>query len=181
MRDEKLDKLLYEFADATAEPVRSGLGGEIKSRIPEKLTGRRGGLNTVNIIIDLRISKLAAAAAIIITMVLSASFLGSQHTTGESIYADSKLLIKYCLGGENAGRSEILAGLSKFHEYLVHQGKDAYYYGDMLGPQDNNAILMQWKLSEGKYRVIFGDLREKTVSTEELVELQSRMLEVRTK
>ena len=181
MKKEKVEKLLYEFAEATAEPVRSELSEEIKSRIPKKLVSHKRGLETVSIIIDLRISRLAAAAAIIITMVLSANFLGGRDTTPESIYEDSKLLIKYCLGGEDAGRGEVLAGMTKFHEYLVHQGKDAYYYGDIIGPSDSNAVLMQWKISEDKYRVIFGDLREETVSGEELIELQSRMLERRSK
>ena len=179
MREEKLKKLLNELAERTAEPVHPGLAEDIKRQIPHSLQRRRG-MNTINIMIDLRISKLAAAAAIIITVILCASFLGGRDSIGDGIYQDSKLLVKYCLGGESASRGDVLAGMSKFYEYLVHQGRDVVYYGDSIDPEDNNAVLMQWKLSDGKYKVIFGDLRAKIVSAEELIKLQARMLQRKT-
>jgi hypothetical protein len=55
------------------------------------------------------------------------------------------------------------------------------YYGDSVDPQDSDAVLIQWKLSDGEYRVIFGDLREKTVSAEELIRLQAKMLRKKAK
>jgi hypothetical protein len=76
VREEKLGKLLNELADATAGPVHPYLAEEIKHQIPQQLSPHKGGIDTVNIIIDLRISKLAAAAAIIITMILFANFFG---------------------------------------------------------------------------------------------------------
>ena len=69
MREEKLEKLLNELADATAEQPRPGLAEDIRRRIPQQLSPHRGRMDTINIIIDLRISRLAAAAAIIITMI----------------------------------------------------------------------------------------------------------------
>ena len=181
MREEKLKKLLNELAERTAEPVHPGLAEDIKRQIPHMLMPRRRGMDTINIMIDLRISKLATAAAIIITVILCASFLGGRDSTGGGIYQDSKLLVKYCLGGESASRGDVLAGMSKFYEYLVHQGRDVVYYGDSIDPKDHDAVLMQWKLPNGKYKVIFGDLRAKTVSAEELIKLQVRMLQRKTK
>jgi hypothetical protein len=35
---------------------------------------------------------------------------------------------------------------------------------------------MYWKLANGRYKVIFGDLSAKTVNAEELIDLQSQML-----
>jgi len=174
MKEEKLEKLLYELADMTAEPVRPDLADDIKQRIPHRLIPQRSGMDTVNIIIDLRVSKLAAAAAIIITMVLWGSFLRGPDSIGVGLYQDGKMLVKYFLGA-GIEESNVLAVKSRY-EYLAQKGEDVTYYGDSIDPQDSNAVLMQWKLSDGNYRVIFGDLSEKTVGAEELIKLQARML-----
>lgn len=181
MREERLKKLLSELAERTAEPIHPGLAEDIKRNIPHSLLLHKGRMDTVNIMIDLRISRLAAAAVIIITMILLANFLGGRDLTSNGIYQDSKLLVKYCLGGAGAGRSDVLEGMSEFYEYLVHQGKEVVYYGDSIDPADRDAVLMQWKVSDGKYKVILGDLRAKTVSAEELIKLQARMLQKKTK
>jgi hypothetical protein len=180
VREEKLEKLLNELADATAGPVHPHLAEDIKHQIPQQLSPHRGGMDTVNIIIDLRISKLAAAAAIIVTMILFANFFGGQSPADGGIYQNGKLLIKYCLGGIGTDRSNVLTAKSRY-EYLAQRVKDVVYYGDSVDPQDSNAVLIQWKLSDGQYKVIFGDLREKTVSAEELIRLQARMLQKKAK
>jgi hypothetical protein len=177
MKEEKLEKLLNELTGITAEPVRPGLAEDIKHQIPHRFAPHRGGMDTVNIIIDLRISKLAAAAAIAITTVLLASFLGGRDLSGGGIYQDGKMLVKYLLGGDSASKSQALVGMSELYEHLVRQGKEVVYYGNNIDPEDSNAVLMQWKLPDGKYRVTFGDLRAKTVTAEELVELQAQMLQ----
>jgi len=181
MEEAKLKNLLNELAEKVPEPVRPGLAEDIKGRIPDRLRAHRGGLDTVNIIIDLRISKLAAAAIIIVTTILCVQLLDGRHSTGEGIYEDGKLLMKYCLGGAGAGRSEVLAGISRFCEYLVHEGKDAEYYGDSVDPEDTGAVLMHWRLGDGDYRVIFNDLRVRTISAEELIKLQTEMLQKKAK
>jgi hypothetical protein len=180
VREEKLEKLLNELADATTEPVPPHLAEDIKHQIPQQLSPHRGGVGTVNVIIDLRINKLAAAAAIIITMILCANFFGGRSQTGGGIYQNGKLLIRYCLGDIDANRIDVSAAKSRY-EYLAQSGKDVVYYGDSIEPEDNNAVLIQWKLSDGEYRVVFGDLREKTVSAEELIKLQARMLQRKAK
>lgn len=177
MTEEKLKELLNELADGTAEPVRDGLSEDIKRRIPQSLAPHRGGRDTINIIIDLRISRLAAAAAIIITIVLLASFFSSRDSAGKGIYQDSKLLIGYILGGEYAHRSDVLAGLSKLRDTLVQQGREVVYYDNKPDPEDNYAVIMYWKLPDGRYGVIFGDLTTKTVSPDILIMLQARMLQ----
>jgi len=192
MREEKLKKLLNGLADATPEPVRPGLAEDIKDQIPHRLVPHKGGMDTINtpvspwdslrrsvcthILIDLRINKLTAAAVIIITIVLCAHFLGGQDATGGGIYED----IKYWRSWMGLGRSNLLAGRSKY-EYLAHQGKQVWYYGDSIDPKDSEAVLVQWKLSDGRYRVIFADLSTKAVSAEESIKLLSRMLQKKTK
>jgi hypothetical protein len=114
-------------------------------------------------------------------MILLAHLFGSRDLTSGGIYQDSKLLARYLLGGGSVGRSDELGSMSKSYEHLVQGGRDAAYYGDSIDPEDGNAVLMHWKLSDDKYRVIFGDLREMEVSAEELIKLQSRMLQKRAK
>jgi len=182
MKEQELGKLLNELTDMTTEPVRPDLAENIKHQIPHKLTVHKGGLDTINIIINLRINKLTAAAAIIIVMILSASFLGA-NSTGEGIYQDGKLLLRHYLTDEKSGRNDELAGMSKLYEYLVSQGKNVAYYGNSIDPKDRYGILMQWKVADGKYKVILvnaGTLSLKTVSAEDLIELQRRMLQNKT-
>jgi len=185
MREEKLKKLLNGLADATPEPVPPGLAEDIKDQIPHRLVPHKGGMHTINtpvrsvcthILIDLRINKLTAAAVIIITIVLCAHFLGGRDETGGGIYED----IKYLRSWMGLGRSNLSAGRSKY-EYLAHQGKQVWYYGDSIDPEDSEAVLVQWKLSDGRYRVIFADLSTKAVSAEESIKLLSRMLQKKTK
>jgi len=177
MTEERLKELLGELTNATTEPVRQGLGEDIKHRIPQTLMPHRGGWDTINIIIDLRVSKLTAAAVIILTLLLLANLFGGRDATGADIFQDSKLLIGYWLSGENAHKSDVLAGMSGLYEYLAQQGKEVTYYGDCIEPEDGSAVLMHWKLSDDNYRVIFSDLRIRTVGAEDLIRLQARMLQ----
>jgi len=176
MNDQNVEKLLTELAQATAEPVRKGLAEDIKNRIHAGLT-HKGGMDTISIIIDLRVGKLTAAAAIIITMMTLAGLMSSMDSAG-NIYQDGKVLLRYCLFGPS--KSEIQVVKSKY-EQLLESGKDVAYYGDDIDSADGNSLLMHWKLSDGSYKVIFGDLREETVSAEKLVRLQYRMLHKKTK
>jgi hypothetical protein len=174
MAEDKLKELLNEQADATAEQVREGLNEDIKRRIPQSLVPHRGGWDTINIIIDLRISRLAAAAVIIITMILLAGLFGGRDSIGE----DSKLWIKNCLQGESTHRSDVLSTLG---EVLVQQGREVVYYDNKPDTEDIYAVVMHWKLQDGRYGVIFGDLTTKTVTPNTLIKLQARMLQEKEK
>lgn len=178
MRNEKLARLLNELTQRPAEPVRADLAEDIKQQIPQQLIPHSAA-DTISIIIDLRVSKLAVAAVIIITMVLCAHFFGSINSTGGGIYQDGGMLVRYFLG--DVGKSGMQAGASRFYEYLVHQGREVVYYADSIGPADSNAVLIHWKLPNGRYGVVFGDLHEREVSAEELIKLQARMLQKKTR
>jgi hypothetical protein len=177
MKEEKLEKLLNELAEKTTEIVRPGLAEEIKDNIPQPLCHHRRGMDTINIIIDLRINKLAAAASIIITMILLANLLDGRAPTGEGIYQDGKMLVKYLLGA--AAEKNTVAVRSRY-ERLLQKGEDVVYYGDSIDAQDSDAILMHWKLSDDKYNVIFADFREEIVTAEQLIQLQGQMLQKKT-
>ena len=60
--------------------------------------------------------------------------------------------------------------LVHFYETLIEDKKDPAYYGQTVGPNDTNKVLLRWKLDDGQYRVIFGDLSIKNVTAEELAE-----------
>jgi outer membrane lipoprotein-sorting protein len=62
--------------------------------------------------------------------------------------------------------------LGIFYMMLVQDGKEPIYYGESVGPDDADAVLMRWKIPENRYRVIFGDLTAEDVTAEQLEELE---------
>jgi outer membrane lipoprotein-sorting protein len=59
---------------------------------------------------------------------------------------------------------------------LVQDKKEPVYHGESVGPEDVGAVLMRWKTAENEYRVIFGDLSARTVTGEQLAELEKQPL-----
>ena len=177
MKDEQIHELLNELGRRGTEPVRTGLGEEIKQRIPHRLSRHKIGWNTVNIIIDLRLSKSVAAAAIIITMILLLNLFGGRDLTSGEVFKDSMLLINYWRG---VGEDHVSITKSKY-EHLLDRDENVIWYGDTIDIKDANSVLMQRKLPEGKYELTFVDGQEKQVDSEQLVKLLTRMLEKRTK
>jgi outer membrane lipoprotein-sorting protein len=51
---------------------------------------------------------------------------------------------------------------------------DFAYYGKAVGPRDRTKVLLRWKLGDGRYEVIFGDLRAETVTAERLRALERK-------
>ncbi len=176
-KEEELKELLNKLPDAMTEPVPQRLGEDIKRQIPHRLSPHRGGINTINIIIDFRINKLAAAAAIIITIIFCATFLGGRDSAGGSVLQDSMLLIKYWGAADT---SDISAGRARY-EHLLDRGENVIWYGDRLDLKDSDAVLMQRKLPDGNYEVMFVDRCEREVNAEELIQLLTKMLQKKTK
>jgi hypothetical protein len=65
-----------------------------------------------------------------------------------------------------------------FYGQLVSEDKDPAYYGDKVTAEFGHAVLMRWKIDEGQYRVIFGDLTTEDVTAERLAELESMPLNI---
>jgi hypothetical protein len=61
---------------------------------------------------------------------------------------------------------------SAFYDKLVREKKDVAYYGDKVAVEDSGKVLMRWKISGDKYRLVFGDLRRDSVTAEKLAELE---------
>ena len=179
MKKEELEGLLNELARRGAEPVRPDLGEDIKQQIPHRLVRHKIGWDTVNIIIDLRMSRSVAAAAIIITMILLLNLFGGRDSTGGGILQDGVLLIKYWGRAEGVDGHDISAGRLRY-EYLLQRGEDVAWYGSWIDPRDSNAVLIQYKLPDGRHQVVFTDGRERQVDAEELIELLTGMLQQKT-
>lgn len=177
MKEEQIKELLTELGQSRTEPVRSGLGEEIKQRIPHRLSRHKIGWDTVNIIIDLRLSKSVAAAAIIIAMILLLNLFGGRESIGAGIIKDGMLLIKYWGG---VGEDHISIARTKY-EHLLERDENVIWYGDSIDIKDANSVLMQRKLLDGKYELTFVDGHERQVNSEQLVKLLTRMLEKKTK
>ena len=55
---------------------------------------------------------------------------------------------------------------SAFYTGLVEDGVEVEYFGGEVGAIDYDKILMRWKLDDGNWRVIYGDLRTETIEVE---------------
>lgn len=174
--DKEIKELLNKLSDATIEPVPPALAEDIKRQIPHRLSHHWVGRDTINIIIHLKINKLAAAAAIIITIVICATVLGGRDSTG-GVIRDGVLFIKHWARAENAD----ISAIKTRYDRLLDRGEDVVWYGDRLITKDSSTVLLQRKLPEGRYVVMFADGREKEVTSEELITLLSRMLQNKTK
>jgi len=62
-----------------------------------------------------------------------------------------------------------------FYMMLVQDKKEPVYYGETVGPEDADAVLMRWKISDDEYRIILGDLSVGNATAEELAELEKAL------
>jgi len=176
MREDELKQALHQLARLTDEPVRPELAEEIRHQIPRRLVRHRVNWNSVGIIIDLRLSRAVAAAAIIVVMLVWGTFLGGWNTSAGQVYKDSVLLLKYGIAGEKTSREQVTAGLEDLRARLARQGKTVTFYGPSGDRDDKYLILMYWPTADDQYRVILNDLSVWTVSPKVLVQLQAYML-----
>jgi hypothetical protein len=176
MDNQRISGLLKSWSRSLISSVRPGLSDQIKQQVPDRLSLHRVG--TVHIIVDLRASRVAAAAAILIGLVVLGGIVRSQGGVIQT-YRNGRLVLRYTLIGEDAYKSEMLGNLVNLRDNLIAQGREVIYYGDRINPKDRMTILMQWKIDENKYGVILGDLSAQTVSPTTLIRLQARMLQER--
>ena len=65
-----------------------------------------------------------------------------------------------------------LQSIGYFYMTLVADKKEPEYYGEFVGPNDADKVLLKWKESDDHYRVIFGDLTAEDLTTEQWNEFQ---------
>jgi outer membrane lipoprotein-sorting protein len=59
-----------------------------------------------------------------------------------------------------------------FYQTLMTDKKEPVYYGQTVTPNDADAVLLRWKVSDNEYRIIFGDLSVGSATAEELATLE---------
>lgn len=176
MEENQIKQLLTELGSRLTEPIPPDLGEQIKQRIPHRLSRHKIGWDTVNIIIDLRLSKSVAAAAIIIAMILLLNLFGGRDSTMSGLVKDGVLLVKYWGG---TGKVDVSA-VRKKYERLIERGEEVVWYGGSVNPKDSNAVLMHQKTTNNKYIVTFVDGHEKEVNSEEMIGLLTQILREKT-
>ena len=74
----------------------------------------------------------------------------------------------------NAGKAaKAIAGDHLFNQIKAYN-LDFAYYGKTVGPNDKDKVLLRWKLDDGKYAVIYGNLHYETVTAEKLHSLEGK-------
>jgi hypothetical protein len=63
---------------------------------------------------------------------------------------------------------------AQYFQTLQNDGKNPVYHGPTVTANDANKVLLRWKLSDGKYRVIMGDLQIKDVDAAKLAQLEAQ-------
>ncbi|UCG58920.1 MAG: hypothetical protein JSU70_05285 [Phycisphaerales bacterium] len=63
-----------------------------------------------------------------------------------------------------------------FYTRMATEGKDPAYYGEKVTAEFPDAVLMRWRLDDGTYKIIFGNLTIGEATAEELDELESAPL-----
>ncbi len=65
-----------------------------------------------------------------------------------------------------------LQSIGFFYMMLVADKKEPVYYGESVGPDDADMVLLKWKVSDDHYRVIFGDLTAEDLTAEQWNKLE---------
>ena len=65
-----------------------------------------------------------------------------------------------------------LQSIGFFYMTLVTDKKEPVYYGESVGPDDADKVLLKWKVSDDQYRVIFGDLTAEDITADQWNEFQ---------
>jgi len=65
-----------------------------------------------------------------------------------------------------------LQSIGYFYMMLVADKKEPVYYGESVGPDNADMVLLKWKVSDDQYRVIFGDLTAEDLTAEQWNEFE---------
>jgi hypothetical protein len=64
-----------------------------------------------------------------------------------------------------AQRSIEIGAACAFYQKLAREGRSPEYHGDTVSPGQADAVLARWKLTDGTWRVVYGDLQVKNLSS----------------
>ncbi len=60
----------------------------------------------------------------------------------------------------------------QYYGKLVEDDAGVVYFGHRVAPRDRDRVLMRWRTDDGRYRVVYGDLRVDTVDGDVLLRLE---------
>lgn len=69
--------------------------------------------------------------------------------------------------------SNAFQGFAVFNRVLL-SNPDVAYFGKTVGPKAKDKVLAHWRLDDGRYQIIFGDLRAEIVTAERLHALEGK-------
>ena len=70
-------------------------------------------------------------------------------------------------------QKKVCKGIDEIARVRAHN-PEAVYNGEAVGAKDKDKVLLRWKLDDGRYETIFGDLRVETVTAERLHALKGK-------
>lgn len=118
-----------------------------------------------------------------------AKYNGGKYPQVKMVYGDVTSDALYKAAGFPGIHERLTAAQNRSPEYLEclqastgfawintiqRHNPDSAYYGKTVGPEDKDKVLFRWKLEDGTYQVIYGDLHAETVSAEKLQKLEGR-------
>lgn len=80
---------------------------------------------------------------------------------GAEVQIDDDQIVNLKLGADYISRLDM-------------EGNAPAYYGETVTPADAGKVLLRWKLDDGRYRIIFGDLRIEDVTPQRLAQLEAQ-------
>jgi hypothetical protein len=96
----------------------------------------------------------------------------------EIVYPDvveKQLLDLYAKAGQERDQEfdRVVSGLKAVSYILLHNA-DAKYHGKAVSPGDTDKVLLRWRRDDGRFRVIFGDLRVQDLHEAGLKKLEGK-------
>jgi hypothetical protein len=169
MTGSRLEDLLLELGRRTGEAAPAGLGERIRHHIPVRHTSGWG--NGINIIVHLKISRMAAVAAIVLSLIVFGSLFSSKSWLETEWVQDIRSTLRDTLG---TGGAKV--DLAKMYQDLSNSGVEVVYFERNANSLDPTLVLMYWRLPEGDYRVVFSNGRVTRATPEMLIGLQAQMI-----
>jgi len=74
-----------------------------------------------------------------------------------------------------------LERVGQMYAALENESKNPAYYGDKVTAEFPHAVLLRWKIGDDMYRVVFGDLSTRDVTSDELAQLEAAPLNPQSK
>ncbi|MGB2865534.1 MAG: LamG domain-containing protein [Sedimentisphaerales bacterium] len=71
--------------------------------------------------------------------------------------------------------------VGQMYAALENESKDPAYYGNKVTAEFPHAVLLRWKIGDDRYRVVFGDLSIRNVTSDELGRLEAAPLNPQSK